>query len=298
MAKSRRKPSAAQQDKVAIEAAKILKKKGIISKQAKLHGGRFISRSVLAKSRELRHLAFTQMGHAPAYVAVKATKEQASRAREEGYQVVRGNRIVVPKEHDMIRRIRRGELAGLVPVKGGFKSEITLPLTADTSEDIMRYLQTGDLEKHKLEHEMFMFTFHGSTSRRAFNSTEQMRLYLEHYKQDELMKALKIFRLHPEDQIKLIDIERVSKERGNSRNRGRQDARGNPIKRTSQYRQRMNRLSQTAPKKYEMLKAKERAKYAARMERLKANPAKHKKHLEASRARALAHYHANKKLKK
>ncbi len=295
MAKSRRKPSASQRDKFAIEEAKILKAKGVLSKQTKLHGGRFISKAVLKRTKELKHLAFNVHGEKPSYVAIKVSRAQARQAIAEGYQVVGGGtRVVVPKEHDMIARVRRGELAGIVPVKGGFKSEVTIPFNPENSQELMEWLQSGDLEKHKLANEMFMFTFHGSTSRRGFNTAEQMRQYLEHYKQDELMKALKIFRLHPDDQIKLIDIERVSKARGNSTNRGRQDARGNYGTRRSTYRERMERLERSAPLAYKRAKKREAEKHAKRMEKLKADPKKHADYVERNRARALAYYHANK----
>ncbi len=287
MKKRTRNPSPKQRDKLAVETAKILKRKGVLSKQTKLHGGRYVSRSVLKKVEEFRHLAYNRHGEAPSYIALKVPKAYAKKAREEGYQVVQGNRVIVPREHDFIKRVKselkRGIEAapsGVRPVKGGFMSEITLPFTPTSTTELMDWLQHGDLEDYKLPHEMFAFSFHGSTSFRGFFSAKQMREYLEHYNQDQMLKALKIFRLHPDDQPIHFGRTRISVKTGP---RGRQNNRGDYVS-----------YSKKNPVRE---KARNAAKYKARLERLAQDPGKREAYLQRSRDRALAHYHANKKNK-
>lgn len=288
MAKSKRKVSTKQRDPFAVQTAKILKRKGVLAKTTKLHGGKFVSRAVLKKVAEFKHVAHSTHGGKAAYTALKVPKEFAKRAREEGYQVVGGNRVIVPAEHDFIARVRRearkgptGGISGIRPVKGGHLSEVTLPFTPQNSAQLMDWLATGNLDDLKLEHEMFSFTFFGSTSKRAFLDAKQMRQYLEHYKQDEVMKALKIFRLHPEDQEKFISYERVSVKRPRE---GRQDARGDYRRAT--YAEKMARMERNSPGKYNRIKREQAEKHQRRIEKLKSE-GRYEDYASAARKRAL-----------
>ena len=120
MAKSKAKPSAAQRDRNVIETAKILKQKGLLSKQANLHSGKYVSRGVLAKVKQLQHIAALD------YIGVKADKQTIKAAIERGYQVA-NNRIIGPKQTSFRNRIKKGELTGIKPVKGGYMEEVILP---------------------------------------------------------------------------------------------------------------------------------------------------------------------------
>lgn len=291
MAKNKRKPSAAQRDKYSIEIAKILKKKGILSKSAKLHGGRFISRGVLAKVKELQFVA------KPDYRALTVPRSFAKRAKEEGYQVVQGNKIIVPKDHDFIKRIKSGMIGGVRPVKGGEMIEVTLPFTADNIQGLIGKLQRGDLEDLKLPNESLAFSFHGNMSRRSFPTMARMREYLEHYKQDTQMKALKFFRLNPSDEEYFIyDREyREQRRKENAAKNTSQDRRGRGAR---TYSERMAFLDRVAPARAEKIRKANAEKYKKRMARLAADPAKLEAVKRATNERAKAHYHANKGRKK
>lgn len=193
MAKNRRGPSAAQRDKLAVSLASILKKKGVISKRAKLRGGRYVSRAVLKKVQEFQHLADDR------YKVVKVKKEYVKRAKELGYQTVFGNKIVVPNEPEFIKRVRRGDITGVKPLKGGFMSEVRVPFTADNIGELTMSDDLSALEELRAPGEQFAFSFEGAMSFRAFRSVEDMRKYLQHYKQETPISALVIYRLRPED---------------------------------------------------------------------------------------------------
>jgi len=274
MAKNKRKISSTQRDKLAIETAKILKKKGVLSKQTKLHGGKFISRAVLKKVQEFQHVA------RPDYRALKVTKDYAKKAKEEGYQVVQGNRVIVPADHDFVKRVKKGIISGLKPVKGGFMSEITIPFTAENVHELTNKLQYESLDDLKLDHEQFAFSFHGNMSYRAFLDTDTMRKYLEHYKQDEKIRAVKVYRLHPSDVSTFIKgreyRERMKRQ---TRTRTVQDRRAPTGKRT--YSERMERLEKVAPNRAAKVREKAAKKSVEQRAKLLSDPAK----LEAYRAK-------------
>jgi len=285
MSKGKRKPSASQRDKLAIATAKILKKKGVISKQTKLHGGRFISRGTLKKVQELQHAARSD------YRAVKVSKDIARRAKAEGYQVVLGNKVIVPAEHEFIKRVKAGMITGIKPVKGGFMSEITIPFTAENIEELTHKLQYENLDDLKLEHEQFAFSINGNMSYRAFMSTAQMRKYFEHYKQDLLMTSVKLFRLHPSDTTTFIKGPGYRAKQRKANAQTVQDRRSG-IK--SRYAARMEKLEKVNPKKAERIRRENREKASKQREKLMSDPVKFADYKERSRKRALAYYYANK----
>lgn len=267
MAKSKRKPSASQRDKDAIEVAKILKRKGIISKSTKLHGGKYISRGVLNKVQQYQHAAKSH------YRAVKVPKKLAAAAKGEGYQVVHGNKVIVPSDHDFIKRLKTGVVSGIKPVKGGFMSEVTLPFEPHTANQLLRAVDEGDIDELRLPHEQFAFSFNGAMSYRAFLDASQMKEYLMRYKQNEIIKAIKVYRLHPED------VSRYIKPR---------ELRPKTVKR----RRRPNgstwadKIARMPEKKAERLLAERAAASARHRARLVADPAKLEAYKMAARERA------------
>jgi hypothetical protein len=208
VAKNKAKISQAQRDKYNIYVAKTLKKAGIISKQAKLHSGAYISRSVLKKVREYE--AQAKLG----YKAYSAPKAVVKAAKERGFQTV-GGKIIGPPSATFRNRLKRGDVTGIKPVKGGFMEEVVLPHTVYDMRSLVEQLKEG-IDTLKLPNEQFAIKYKGFESYRAFMNTQQLLDYLQHYrgfeqssslKPEELQEefdALTILRLHPADVRQLI----------------------------------------------------------------------------------------------
>lgn len=183
MAKSKRKPSAAQRDKSNIAVAKYLKDVGIISKQAKLHGGHYISKEVLRKARDYADAAALKYG------TVKVSKQVAQRAKERGFQVVQGNRVIGPRTPTFRNRaiaankaVKQGEepnFFGVKPIKGGYWEEVELP---HDIYDLHSLIAKGSIDSLKMPEEQFAFKFYGNESYRTFNTTQQLINELAKYK--------------------------------------------------------------------------------------------------------------------
>lgn len=210
MAKNKRRISATQRDKAVIDVAKKLKKAGILSKKANLHSGRYVSRGVLKKVIEKQHLAHLN------YQAVKVSKDLARQAKERGFEVVAGNKIVGPRDGAFKKRLLSGELTGVKPIKGGYMEEVVLPHTVWDMRSLVNQLETG-IDSLKLDNEYFAFKFYGHESYRAFMDTQDMLKYLRGYKTlfdpngalkpeelTEEFQNLVIFRLHRNDVRRLI----------------------------------------------------------------------------------------------
>ena len=173
MAQSKRKIYKTQRDKKAIAIAKKLKAEGVISKQAKLHGGRYISKEVLQKVKEYQAIARLN------YTTIAVDKKTAKAAKERGYTVVQGNRIVGPKTPSFRNRLKSGQLTGVKPVKGGYMEEVTLP---HTIYDMQTLIEAGDIDTLKLDNEYFAFKYKGAESYRVFQNTQLMLDYILGYK--------------------------------------------------------------------------------------------------------------------
>lgn len=189
-----------------IEAAKVLKRAGVLSDRVKLHGGKFISRGVLKRVREFGYIAENK------YVAVPVKRELAQRARDAGYVVVRGNRIVIPNEAKRKHALQRNELAGVVPVRGGTMEIVHLPGSIMDMHGLVHKLQTRKgIDDLKAPDEMFAFQFFGHMSYRPFVDTESLLEYLTHYEAvfdgddvtddptQEVFQNLVILRMRPGD---------------------------------------------------------------------------------------------------
>jgi hypothetical protein len=203
VAKTKAKRSAAQRDKNNIAIAVQLKKAGILSKQAKLHSGAYISKDVLRKVRAYQHQA------ALGYKAYEAPKAVVRAAKERGYQTIGGTKIIGPKSDTFRKRLAKGEVTGIKPVRGGFMEEVTLPHDVYDMRTLIERLD-GGIDSLKLPEEQFAFKYHGAESYRAFLDTRQMLDYLRHYKGafdfnpsmkpedlQEEFDNFTIFRLHP-----------------------------------------------------------------------------------------------------
>jgi hypothetical protein len=290
VAKNRRKISAAQRDKSNIETAKILKKAGIISKQAKLHSGSYISPGVLRKVRE--HQAAANLG----YKAVKVSKATAQAAKERGYQVIAGNKIIGPSSQQFRNRLKKGELTGVRPVKGGFMEEVTLPYNVYDMRSLMEQLGEG-IDTLKMPDEQFAFKYHGNESYRAFMNSKQLLDYLQHYKSfvgvesvkpedlQEEFEAFTIFRLHPN----AVDLNiRGPRRRREDRKRERKEAieRGEYVGVPRKRKSRADKAAAMHPNAAKRYLAKMAKKDQARREKIAADPKAAAEYKRKARARA------------
>ena len=280
MGKNKRRIASAQRDKIAIQVAKELKKAGILSKQANLHSGKYISRSVLAKVKEYR--AAADLG----YKAVTVSKATAKAAKERGYQVVQGNRIIGPATPQFRNRLKAGALTGVKPVRGGLMEEVTLPHTVMDMHSLVAQLEDG-IDTLKLSDEYFAFKYKGAESYRAFPTTEALLEYLKHYKGifspngslkaedlQEEFDALTIFRLHRHDI------------RANIRGPGRR-----PKTVSSRPRKSLGeKLANMHPDRAERIRKKMAAKSAAQRAARAADPVALEKYKEKARTRATKSY--------
>lgn len=293
MAKNKRKISSAQRDKSNIERAKILKKAGIISKQAKLHAGKFISHGVLRKVREYEHSA--DLG----YKTVKVSREMAKAAKERGFQVVGGNKIIGPATTNFKKRLKSGQLTGVRPVKGGMMEEVILPHTVYDLRTLAIQLEQG-IDTLKLPSERFAFKYHGNESYRSFMNTKQLLEYLRHYKgvfnaedhmkPEELQEefdALTVFRLHPNDEQRLI---RGPRRRREDRKQEKMEAiaKGEYVGTVRRHKRmtRAEKLARMNPDAAERLRVRFRKKEKQKVERLKQDPDALAKYRERAKARA------------
>jgi hypothetical protein len=296
VAKYKRKPSAAQRDKTNILIAKILKEKGVISKQAKLHSGRYISKEVLRKVRQYENIARLD------YTTVKVNKETAKAAKERGFEVVNGNRIVGPKSTKFRNRLMSGELTGVKPVKGGYMEEVILPHSIFDMRGLIEQLQEG-IDTLKLPNEQFAFKYRGNESYRSFMNSQQLLDYLLHYKGietainsnraedlQEEFDAITIFRLHPNEVGKLIPNQKQRNERSRKR-RAEAIREGRLIVKRKSY---SDYLEKIGERRANMLREKEAERQRKFREALQADP----KRLAEYRAKAVERSRKSKQSRK
>jgi hypothetical protein len=291
VSKSKRKISRSQRDKYNISVAKKLKEAGIISKKANLHSGRFISRGVLAKVKEYE--AAANLG----YKAVQVSKETAKAAKERGFQVVAGNKIIGPATPVFKKRLKEGTLTGVRPVKGGMMEEVVLPHNVMDMQSLVKQLEDG-IDTLKMPNEQFAFTYHGSESYRAFPSTKELLEYMRHYRGifdangsmraedlQEEFAGFRIFRLHPSTINRNIPGPKARRERA-KRQRMEAIARGEyvaPKRQRKSYAEKLEEMHPGRAKKYRERKA---AKDRAKREALMADPKAYAEYKEKAKARA------------
>lgn len=293
MAKNKRKPSAAQRNKEVIEAAKVLKKAGILSAKSNLHSGRYVSRGVLAKVKQYQHAAALD------YTTVKVSKAVAREAKARGYQVVQGNRIIGPKDTQFKKRLAEGKITGVKPVRGGMMEEVIMPHGVMDMYSLVEQLENG-IDDLKMPGEQFAFKFYGFESYRAFRDSDDLLEYLRHYKsiftpsgslkaedlQDEF-DALTVFRLHPSD----IDLNiRGPARRKADKRRAR--AEGIRTQQDRRYRKRTmaEKLDAMDPARAKRIRAKLAKRQEDKRVALAANPKKFEEEKARARERARKSY--------
>lgn len=274
MKKSKRKISQAQRDKYNISVAKKLKEAGIISKQAKLHSGRYISRGVLNKVRKYEAAANLN------YKAVAVSKEIARAAKERGYQVVAGNKIIGPNSPTFKKRLKEGKITGVRPVKGGMMEEVSLPHNVMDMQSLVAQLQEG-IDTLKMPEEHFAFKYHGNESYRTFMSSRELIEYMMHYrgifdhagslKAEDLQEEFaefKIFRLHPSTIRQNIPGPNFRKRRAEQK-RKEAIARGETVPPRFNRKSWQERMEALTPAEREYQKEQRRKRDKRRRERLK-----------------------------
>lgn len=178
MAKKRKtKIYATQRAKDAIEFARYAKERGILSKQTKLHGGRYISRGVLAKIKKYNDVI------SAGYVARKVPKKQLEAAKAAGMVTV-GNKVVTPPGNRYAARIKRGENIGVRPIRNNFVEVVRLPWTVRDLRDFVRRAQENPevFNDMKMPDELFVFKFFGNTSYRPYITIQDLVEELIKYK--------------------------------------------------------------------------------------------------------------------
>lgn len=262
--KSTRKPSATQRNPEIVAIVKQLKKSGILSKQTKLHGGKYVSREVAKKAVEFQTAA--RFG----YVAVPVKKEVAQRARDEGFQVVRGNRVIVPQKSEIRKHLKKGELAGVAPVRGGYIESVRLPHDIMDIRRLFDVLDSGEIDKLKNDDEYFAFRFFGNMSYQPFLNSRDLLDYLKKYRdivaassnpEDflETFKALEIIRMRADDADALILSNDERKRRGTIGRKKRYDEYHE--RRKGAYATRMEKMHPARAKRYLSRKKKESQEY-------------------------------------
>lgn len=267
MAKSKTKISSTQRDKLVIARAKALKKAGILSKNAKLHGGQYVSKSVLKKVREYSSLI--DYG----YKAHPAPKDVVKAAKERGFQTIGGTKVVGPSTPKFRGNLKKGVLTGVQPLRRGYMETIDLPHSIYDLHQLYEAMGDEGLNSLKNDDEMFAFSFHGNMQRanvRPFKDTQTLREYLFQYKgiQEALasnsaesmtaeLNAISLIRIRNEDQH--LFIPRPSQRRLLHAARGttypRKRGRGEGLSIEKQEAIRKKRAAQAAKKRARMTEA-------------------------------------------
>jgi hypothetical protein len=300
VSKSKRRISSTQRDKIAIARAKALKAAGILSKQTKLHGGRYISRGVLNKVRQYE--ATADLG----YKAYPVSKEIAKAAKERGFQVVAGTRVIGPKSSTFKKRLAEGQLTGVRPVKGGMMEEVILPHTIYDMRSLVEQLRDTGIDTLKLPGEQFAFKYHGAESYRAFMNSQQLLDYLQHYKSfrdvasakpedlQEEFDAFTVFRLHPNDvskNLRGVTQRKADKKRRMKEAVERGEYLGQP-RRGKTYAEKMEALH---PLRANNLRKKSAARALAKRQEIMADPVKYAEYKAKAAARSKASRERKKK---
>lgn len=209
MTKRRSKIAATQRDKYAIEVAKYLKKAGIISKQANLHSGKYISKKVLKKTRDYEQAYRMELK------AHKASKSLVKKAREKGFLTIAGTKIIGPKTKTFTKRLAEGLVTGVRPIKGGILEQVILASGPLNIHQTINKISQG-IDDLKAPNERFGFqignNIGGSASGyyRGFKDTKEMLEFMQHYKfwdasadNEGEVEALIVFKAH-RDEIEIL----------------------------------------------------------------------------------------------
>jgi hypothetical protein len=293
VAKSRRKATGLQRNKEILALARIGKRKGFLSKRTKLHGGRFVSRRVANKLDRLTASIESN------YTTVKVPRKQAALAKLQGFEIIAGNRIVVPPDRRFINRVKRGMISGVIPIKGGHIEAVVLPFDAYDMRDFIEKLRDNPklIDDLKLPTEAFAFRLYGNMSYQAVGNVDQLLKYMQHYRSifdaagdlreenlDEIYQNFQLFRIQP------ADIRRYSMNRTDRIKAGLINPKGNKRAptdgRRSQTRQEI--LQRMHPARLQRLLARQSAKTREYREKLKRNPIAYAKVKERARERAKA----------
>ena len=209
MSKRKAKVASTQRDKYAIEVAKYLKKAGILSKQANLHSGKYISKGVLKKARE------NEQAYRMGLRAHKAPKELVAKAKEKGFLTIAGTKIIGPATRSFPARIKEGLVTGVKAIKGGILEQVILASGPLNIQQTLNKISAG-IDNLKAPNERFGFqigrNIGGSASGyyKGFKTTQDMLDFMQHYKfwdasgdNEGEVEALIVFKAH-RDEIEIL----------------------------------------------------------------------------------------------
>lgn len=176
MAKRKRAASTNQRAKENIAAARALVKMGVLSKQTKFHGGKYISQRVLKKVRENEWILKNNEK------AIPVSRKYAEKAAQHNIHIIKaGSRrlVVVPNRPREIKLVKQGYISGITHVPGGQHYTVRLPY--ENMRDLMEAIENGELESFKDPKEEFAFTYFGNMSTRSFRDMKALKEWLMHY---------------------------------------------------------------------------------------------------------------------
>lgn len=210
MANKKRRIYSTQRNPEAIALAKRGKQLGIISKQAKLHGGKYISQRTLKKVKEYQ--GAIRLG----YRATPVTKARAQEARLAGFQVVQGNRIIRPKGARWAKRVVEGPIAGvrqLSPIR--YLEVVRLPYDTMTFHQFIQTAMQNPriIDDLKLPDELWAFKLYGNSSYNVFLSIKDVANQLTKYRNLDMGTVLG--HIHAEDmdeKVQAFELIRVGED--------------------------------------------------------------------------------------
>jgi hypothetical protein len=197
MAKGKRKSNRRPVDPRRVAQAKQAKRLGLISKRAKVAGGK-LSRAVEKKTEALRGLGLVSDFMAtprgivkvapPSNVAIKAKKSLVQAAQALDFNTL-GNRIVAPSDQKsrVTRALKKGKLGGVKRLGPGQLEIVPLASLGITDfEGLRQRLLKGNFSGTvKNPDEFFNFYFYGTPSRNitGFRDDKELYEYLQRYRQ-------------------------------------------------------------------------------------------------------------------
>lgn len=213
MKQGKRKSNRRPVSKERIRQASYAKQQGLLSKRAKLSGGK-LSRPVNKKieallaaravpTYEFRPGAKRAVISEPAIrKAMKVKPAQEKRAREAGLMVV-NHRLIVPKKGDYQRANREGLTAGYRPPSEesyGVDTILLSPLGIRNFADLRKALLSGSMDRYvgkANDDRLFAFTIFGYHPRGGitFLDGQSLQEYLNKYQWDDNEEAFQNFEL-------------------------------------------------------------------------------------------------------
>jgi hypothetical protein len=178
--KSRRKSHVytTQRDKTVIALAKKAKATGMLSKNTKLHGGKYVSRGTLAKVRQLKDYIERD------YHTVPVSKKMAEELRKEGLEVRGLRAVVAPGRAGRVQRadLKHGVITGVEDLS--HKRRAKVKVTKPGVEEIRRMGEGPVTEKEGRTY--YAFSVYGNPHEGLYTSRAQLEAQLRKYRPEQI----------------------------------------------------------------------------------------------------------------